>query len=187
MLKISIFLRISGVDREEARYLQSAYDQRRRTTHVTWSRDKIVSKPLTNTPTRLLCFAQSPMRNATMLAVLALSTVLARLARLSICLPCSQSPCSPAKLHSCSTNCPASLHQASTVGSSRCPLCMNHNPFGVGSLGFHGSQGGQGQELGDSGFLLPGGATVCMRGVAIYIERLIETCWSKNIQSLSNV
>ena len=81
-----------------------------------------------------------------------------------------------AKLHSCSTNCPASLHQASTVGSSRCPLCMNHNPFGVGSLGFHGSQGGQGQELGDSGFLLPGGATVCMRRVAIYIERLIETC-----------
>ena len=74
-------------------------------------------------------------------------TPLAVLVRLSICLPCSQSPCSPAKLHSCSTNCPASLHQASTVGSSRCPLCMNHNPFGVGSLGFHGSQGVRGKNL----------------------------------------
>ena len=114
MLKISIFLRISGVNREEARYLQSAYDQRRRTTHVTWSRDKIVSKPLTNTPSRLLCFAHNPMRLQCLQCLHYL-----------LCLQCLQGflyACHAHSHHARQPNCtPAPL----TVQ----PLCIKHQPL----------------------------------------------------------
>ena len=124
MLKISIFLRISGVDREEARYLQSAYDQRRRTTHVTWSRDKIVSKPLTNTPTRLLCFAHNPMR-LQCLQCLQYLLCLQCLHYILLCLQCLQGflyACHAHSHHARQPNCtPAPL----TVQL----LCIKHQPL----------------------------------------------------------